>query len=714
MPDFVVSTAFVGTDKLSPMFDRMGKKVGRFGDRTKSSMGKAERATAGFGSVLKGVLAAGFIQRGIDTLGRGIREATTEFISLDDAITAAAAKFPEKIKRGTAEFKELGATAREIGKTTEFSAADAGRGLDFLAMAGFNAKNAMSLLPGITDLATVASTDLARATDIASDSLGAFGLMTDDTAQLTTNLARVNDVFSKATVSANVDLETLFETVKMSGPVAKTAGMSLETFTAIAGFMANAGIKGTKSGTAMNNMILNLTNQTPQMTKQLEKLGAGMVKFDNGGLDMVGTLELLAEKTKDLDQTQQIAALGIIFGKRAVAGATVSMSAGAGAIGKFEKALLDSKDASSEIAKEVRTGLGIQIKKLKGALTEIGFKFIDVFEKDGRGGIVRLTEAINAFDVKDFISKLSRIWEITKDVTTAVIGLTAAYVTFKGIVLAGEFIAAVKAVGLAYTFTAIKMGLLTKVTKVATGIQWLWNAALAANPLVLIAGAIALVVGGIIYMGIQIAKTDNIVTSFGDKMKLFFLEMAKLFEPLIRFFSDDLANSINKSMEELETKGRFEHMLKRQTEGVKNLKKEIQASSKAGDIGKELSLQKSLVKLQARRVASMKHLGKDTSVVVSNLERARQKLVQMQEISGFLNVAQSAFGGISGLESLIPNAAQLTPPNATKEDATQAAQANGKQGFEGNLTISTEKGLSSKFEDFANNSNIDVKELGLN
>ena len=83
-------------------------------------------------------------------------------------------------------------------------------------MAGFRADQAMSLLPGVVDLATVANMDLARATDIASDSLGAFGLMTEDTGQLATNFTRINDVMAKTITTSNTNMKIFLKPSRMA------------------------------------------------------------------------------------------------------------------------------------------------------------------------------------------------------------------------------------------------------------------------------------------------------------------------------------------------------------------------------------------------------------------------------------------------------------------------------------------------------------------
>ena len=102
------------------------------------------------------------------------------------------------------------------------------------------------------------------------DTLGAFGLSVKNPVQLAKNLTRVNDVLAKTTTSANTNMESLFETIVEGGAVAKGAGASIETYAALAGKLANAGIKGSSAGTTLKNVFLSLAGQTPKASKALE------------------------------------------------------------------------------------------------------------------------------------------------------------------------------------------------------------------------------------------------------------------------------------------------------------------------------------------------------------------------------------------------------------------------------------------------------------
>ena len=293
MAGFAVSTKFSGRDLISKTFARMGKNADRFGNKSSKAFKKANRSASRFRDITKGILAAGAISKVLAGLKQGVSAVTTEFIDFDGAIISAAAKFKD-INLATAEGQkrmlELKKAARETGAATQFSAGQAASGLDFLAMAGFNATQAMAALPGVVNLSTVANIDLSRATDIASDSLGAFGLMTEDTTQLQKNFTRVNDVMALTMSRTNTNMEDMFEAVKKGAPDFTKAGQTLESFNALLGVMANSGKKGSEAGTALRNIMLRLASPTKEAQKAIDKIGIKTADASGNFRDIVDIL----------------------------------------------------------------------------------------------------------------------------------------------------------------------------------------------------------------------------------------------------------------------------------------------------------------------------------------------------------------------------------------------------------------------------------------
>lgn len=508
MADFVVSTAFVAKDDMSQAFRKMGSGANMFANKAIKSLSRIERKTISLKGLIGGMFAAGAVRRGLDLAAQGVRTVADEFLSFEDALTAASAKFGV-FDRSSETFKDLAKTAREVGAATEFTSAEAAEGLRFLAKAGWDTTSAMKALPGFVDLATASEMDFARAADIATDVMGAFRLQSKAldketaAAENLKQLTRVNDVLSKAVNMSNIDMEDLFETIKFAGPIAKTAGVSLEQFSAMAAFIGGAGIKGSLGGTALRTMFLNLAAPTDKIKDKLadfntEVKNVGQIKKNRKELEKLlkvqltaggklkNPIEILAQLNKGMEKltdTQKAAALNIIFGKRAVSASSVAMDGATGSLQKFEEALKGARGNSKKLAAFMRTSLSKRLDALKSAAIEVGFKFIDAFEKKIPGGIDAVAEAVRNIDVQaiivnvtTLISKMSALLSLMWEYRGVLIGVGAALGALKIIAFVSGIVSAIAAVkGL-----VIAMGGLKGAVAVLAGISPLALAAAAA------------------------------------------------------------------------------------------------------------------------------------------------------------------------------------------------------------------------------------------
>lgn len=499
MADFAVSTLFTAQDRVTKAFSRMGKGAGGFGDRADRAFRKASRSGSRFGDIVKGVLTANIISRGFGLLARGLREVTTQFISLDDAVVSAAAKFSDinlRTAEGRKRMDSLRDAARAVGGATQFTATEAGQGLDFLALAGFTAEQAMQLLPPVTDLATVAQIDLARATDIASDALGAFGLMTKDSVQLQKNFIRINDVMAVTMASTNTGIEDMFEAMKAGAPVFTTAGQSVETFNALLGIMANSGIKGARAGTVLKNLITRLADPSGEASKALATLNVQVA--DSSGnfrdmLDILGDVNkgLIGFGTKDTAKF-----LSQIFGLRAIAGVGTLLTAGIDSVRAFRQELLDAGGASAEMAAFMRTSLGNVIKTLTSAALEKAFAIFDVFRKRGQNVIGALIGGVRAIDVVPIVNVLEDLFVIVGNIKTALAPVvqTLGPLFIKTLTLTSKALVFLSPI---LTEIIVAFGVYKALMFAVAVAQ---GAVLATSPFGLIILAISLVVGGIIFL----------------------------------------------------------------------------------------------------------------------------------------------------------------------------------------------------------------------
>ena len=450
---FSVEAVFRAVDRMSGPVNKMSSASNRLTRGMRNDFTRAQRQA----ELMAGGMSRSFdqkLRRGAMVAMGGLALATgmavREFAQFDNAVTKATAKFKDvnlATEDGKNKMKELRTAARSVGAVTQFSATEAGEGLDYLAMAGFSSAQAMKLLPGVVDLATVANTDLATATDIASDALGAFNLMTEDTEQLGKNLNRVMDVSAKTTTMFNTDLETLFESMKKGAPTFTAASQDIETFNALAGAMASAGVKGAESGTQLRNMMLRLAKPTGEAQKALSSLGV-RTQDSNGdfrnAIDIIGDLE---RGLSGMGSKQRSATLTTIFGNRAVTGMNVLLSIGSDKLKEYQEALRASEGAARKMAEFMRGSLMNRLRILQSSAIELGFKFIEAFEKDGAGALEEFTKWIQNIDVKPiiagmktFVNVLRGVWDVIGPLVPSILAMVAAWTAYRKIMIAVAFI----------------------------------------------------------------------------------------------------------------------------------------------------------------------------------------------------------------------------------------------------------------------------------
>jgi TP901 family phage tail tape measure protein len=456
---FSVETIFKAVDKLTAPVSRMQNSIGKFTRSASDGLGRLNRR---FSKVSDGIKKVGRnMLIGAAVIGGAMISVVATGAQFEQSIVNASAKFPEGVKRGTDAFKALEDAARKTGSTTEFTASQSAEALNFLAMAGFNAENAIAALPGVVDLATASTLDLGRATDIASDTLGAFNLMSEDSAQLGKNLQRVNDVIAKTATSANTSVEELFEAISQAGPVAVTAGASLETFAALVGTLGSSSIKGGRAGTTLKNVFLSLAAPGTEAAKILKKLKVETRDADGNLLDIVDTLGSLNTSLDGLGTGARSEVLEGLFGKIPIAGVNVLLAAGTEQLKTYRRAIEGADGANRVMAETMRDTVQGRLNGLKSAIEGVSVSLFSMNNEhmskaiDGLTELVRVNEEVVASTISEFLLKIVNNFElIVTRIKQIAIGLAVFYAlnlvlqTFIGIMTAVNLVMAMNPIGL--------------------------------------------------------------------------------------------------------------------------------------------------------------------------------------------------------------------------------------------------------------------------
>ena len=368
----------------------------------------------------------------------GLGLAARQYAQFDDALVSASAKWGMAARRGTQTFEQLKQLSRQIGATTEFTATQAAKGLDYLAMAGFKTKTSMALLPKVVNLATAANIDLARASDIASDSLGAFGMMSKNAAQNAKNLERISDVMAKTAAMANTDLPTMFEAVKKGAAQFNAAGQSVETFSAMLAVLANSSVKGEEAGTQLRNMMLRLANPTAKARKIMRQLNITTADSNGNFKDAIKIISQFEKSLKTMGNKQRSAALDTLFGSRSITGMNILLEAGSEALEEYRDRLYAAGGAADEMSGIMRSSLGNQFKTLQSTVSDVGWQIMEALNTRLRGGLSSLTAMIRKIDVGFVVTQLNRLgnvvkflWRNIKIIIPLLGGLTTTIIAYK-------------------------------------------------------------------------------------------------------------------------------------------------------------------------------------------------------------------------------------------------------------------------------------------
>jgi TP901 family phage tail tape measure protein len=252
------------------------------------------------------------------------------------------------------DFDAMQEQAKELGRTTQFSASQAADGMSFLAMAGFEANEIVSSMPAVLNLAAAGQMELAQAADVASNIMSGYGMTTEQ-------LGHAVDVMAKTFTSANTDLAQLGDAMKFVGPVAASAGVQFEEVAAAIGLLGNAGIQGSMAGTTLRGAISALVGPSNKAANTMRKLGLNVTTADGKLRPLNQIIEQLA---KSGATTADFMA---IFGQRAGPGMAALVSQGADALRNLTGELENSGGTAQEIADVQMEGLSGAMLRLKSA-----------------------------------------------------------------------------------------------------------------------------------------------------------------------------------------------------------------------------------------------------------------------------------------------------------------------------------------------------------
>lgn len=339
-------------------------------------------AALGMGTAL-GVFAGSSLKTGLQFDSSMSQVAATMGMTMDDLSNSSS--------QASQDFQRLRDFAQEMGAKTAFSATQAADALNYMALAGYDVDTSINMLPNVLNLAAAGGIDLASASDMVTDAQTALGLTLDETTEMV-------DKMAKASSKSNTSVAQLGEGFLTIGGTAKSLkGGTTELATAL-GILADNGVKGSEGGTALRNILLNLTPQSKEAAEAFEKLGLNAYDADGNMRPLKDIFGDLNNAMSDMTQEEKTNVLSAIFNKVDLKSVNALLGTNIERWDELSAAIDDSK-GSAEAMAEVQLGnLQGDITLLKSAFEGLQIKISDELAPTFRKIIQFLTKLIDHAD----------------------------------------------------------------------------------------------------------------------------------------------------------------------------------------------------------------------------------------------------------------------------------------------------------------------------
>lgn len=344
----VISVLITGDAKgLNTSLGKADTALGKFGGAATAAVGAASAAIAGLSAV-----------------------SVREFAKFDQALNTSLAIMGDvsDVMR-----TELSDAARDVAKTTTFSAEQAAESFYFLASAGLDAEASVSAMPKVAQFAQAGMFDMALATDLLTDAQSALGLtIRDDAAANMDNMVKVSDVLVRATTLANASTQQFSESLtNKAGAALNQLGKDMEEGVAVLAAFADQGIKGDYAGTQLGIVLRDLTTKGLKNADAFRELGVEV--FDSTGemnnlAAIIGDLEGALDGMSDAQQKATLLSMGFSDKSLASIQALLGQSE---AIRDYEAALRDAGGTTEEVASKQLESFTAQVDLLKSQFVDV-------------------------------------------------------------------------------------------------------------------------------------------------------------------------------------------------------------------------------------------------------------------------------------------------------------------------------------------------------
>lgn len=259
--------------------------------------------------------------------------------------------------------------AEHMGATTQYTAKQSADALNYMALAGYDTKTAMQMLPNVMNLAAAGAMDLATASDMVTDAQTALGLSIDDTNVMVDRMA-------KTASKSNTSVQQLGDAFLTVGANAKSMGSGLYDTTQeasqVLGILADNGIKASEAGTHLRNILLACNPPTDDAAAAWKQLGVSAYDADGNLRDLQFVFTDLSEAMKGMTAQQRDDLITKMFNKTDLAAVNSLLDTSVDRWSELADAIAGAWYSSDSLESQLKGKLNISLDEMKQNLEKLG------------------------------------------------------------------------------------------------------------------------------------------------------------------------------------------------------------------------------------------------------------------------------------------------------------------------------------------------------
>lgn len=262
------------------------------------------------------------------------------------------------------DFAKLTKAARDLGKSTKFSASETAGAIEVLASQGLNAQQILGgALKATADTAAASGSTIEEAANLVTQASNVFGIETGKMGVVANRAVGLMDVSRFGVGDFGLALS-------QGGLAARQAKLSFEEFAATIAIAGKYFDSGSDAGTSFKTFMASLSKTSKPAQEAMQKIGFSAYDASGRIVSMSEIVRRLQQSLRNLSDEEKSQVLNDIFGSDAGRMAFALATEGVQGFGKALDAVMNGNAAKA--AETRMKGFKGSFEEFKGAIEELG------------------------------------------------------------------------------------------------------------------------------------------------------------------------------------------------------------------------------------------------------------------------------------------------------------------------------------------------------